>query len=459
MKLKKCLSWGLFLCLIFIINCGFLVVGHRGDPTKYPEETIQSDNSAFDSGADYVELDLHISKDNIAVVSHDDDLERMVGTNAIVSQNTFETLSKLQYSNGEHVISLEQLFEYYKNKPNAKFILETKVDHGVDKSNNLEKVIATSIKKYHMENRVMIHSFSAKSLYYFSQLLPNVERIFIVGSLKRINYDTLQYVNAVNVSSDLIKKYPNLVKWLHGSGKKIFVWAEMDESPKLWNWLINNNIDGVVTNFPATGFKYKVAKEGSKQIEINKDATYLGFTNEKTIMNPYQPVANKTKLSFLESIHVINSVQVGNQLYYQLGGNSFVKADYISFDLNYDNLNPYFNSQVKSPSHTKVKVYLTPDHLSYLHKHLSFNKSYKIYGFSGTSKNLWIKTNLGWVQAREILFTNLPINSFAFSRYQLLDANTRYNNIELLSFTVLHDSYTHQFNPNLKSFLNHKALS
>ncbi|EFB62325.1 hypothetical protein HMPREF9209_2132 [Lactobacillus gasseri 224-1] len=112
--------------MIFIFESGFLVIGHRGNPSKYPEETIQSDNSAFADGADYVELDLHVSKDNVLVVSHDRDLSRVVGSSVIVSQNNFSYLNTLKQANGESIISLDQLFDYYKDKPNTKFLLETK---------------------------------------------------------------------------------------------------------------------------------------------------------------------------------------------------------------------------------------------------------------------------------------------------------------------------------------------
>ena len=61
MKFKSQLFWALFFSLIFLTTSGFTVVGHRGDPIKYPEETIQSYESAINSGAYYVELDLQLS--------------------------------------------------------------------------------------------------------------------------------------------------------------------------------------------------------------------------------------------------------------------------------------------------------------------------------------------------------------------------------------------------------------
>lgn len=157
MKFKSRLVWVLFFSLVFFINSGFTVVGHRGDPIKYPEETIQADDSAFNSGADYVELDLQLSKDGVPVIAHDDDLFRVTHTHAIVSQNNFTALKQLQYDNGEHVMSLSELFKHYQNKPNTKFVLETKIDHGLNPSYELEDKIAQIVKKYHMQKRIMIH--------------------------------------------------------------------------------------------------------------------------------------------------------------------------------------------------------------------------------------------------------------------------------------------------------------
>ena len=63
MKFKSRLVWVLFFSLVFFINSGFTVVGHRGDPIKYTEVTIQAEDSSFNYGADFVELDLQLSMD------------------------------------------------------------------------------------------------------------------------------------------------------------------------------------------------------------------------------------------------------------------------------------------------------------------------------------------------------------------------------------------------------------
>lgn len=461
MKFKSRIIMILFLCSVFVLNSGFLVIGHRGFPTKYPEETIQSDDAAFQAGADYVELDVHLSKDNVLVVSHDDDLSRVTHTSAIVSQNNFTNLNQLSYSNGEHVISLDQLFDHYQNNPKAKFVIETKIDHGIDKSDHLERVLINCIKQHNMGDRVMIHSFSGKSLEYLSKLAPNIPRIFIVGSLKRINFDILQYINAVNVSSDLIKKDPFLVDWIHGTGRKIYVWTEMDETPSLWNWLVNNHIDGAVTNFPDTGYKYKLAMSGSKEYKVDRDAYYLGKDQITANVNPYRDVKSKSKIKNFEQVHVSNAYIVDNQTIYQIGDKRFVPASFISFDLTPQTIMPYEHLQIEVPKTKTAYVYSQPANTAKTNKILP-NKKISILGFSGSPKSLWINTKYGWVLGQDILFTGLNPTSVGFWYYKKLPEMNRYANLQLVNNLYLKTNYPINYFQQKQNFLqiiSYKALN
>ena len=52
---------------------------HRGDSSRFRENTIVAIESAISSGAAIVEIDVRISKDGEVVVLHDPTLERMWG--------------------------------------------------------------------------------------------------------------------------------------------------------------------------------------------------------------------------------------------------------------------------------------------------------------------------------------------------------------------------------------------
>ena len=444
MKLKSQLLKVLLFSFIFIFSSGFTVVGHRGDPIKYPEETIQSDNSAFNSGADYIELDLHLSKDGVLVISHDDDLFRVTHTHAIVSQNTFQSLKQLRYDNGEHVMSLNELFKYYKNRPNTKFVLETKIDHSIDHSYELENKIAKVVKKYHMENRIMIHSFSAASLFRLRKLMPHAYLILIVGSLKRINFSNLPQVNAVNVSSDIIQDHPFLIRWLHRVHRPVFVWAEMDESPSLWNWLINKNVDGVVTNFPATGFKYKLAKQGTKKYAIDRTAIYLGKDKTPIVTNPYIRISKKKYVYPNQKLHIMYGVRVDDRLYYQVAEKSFISAEFVNLDLTPQNITPYANKSIVAKPNKQVPLYTYPENTAKTNKYLNPDKTYKIQNFNGSPQSMWLYTKDGWIKASDILFYGF-FNKAELTILKNLPKISRYSNIALLSYPLPQSKISQSF--------------
>lgn len=441
MKYQSQLFKALIFSIIFITTSAFTVVGHRGDPSKYPEETIQSDNSAFNSGADYVELDLRLSADGELVVSHDDDLFRVTHTHAIVSQNYWQSLSQLTYDNGEHVLSLPELFDYYQKKPNTKFILETKIDHGLDPSYELEDQIAATVKKYHMEKRVMIHSFSAASLFHFRKIMPDAYLILIVGSLKRINFSNLPQVNAVNVSSDLILNHSWLIHWLHQLNKQVFVWTEMDESPDLWQWLINKNVDGVVTNFPSTGFKYKLAKEGTKKYSIHRKGSYFGKKKAKTMMNPYVRKMQNKYVYPGQKFEVMYGVRAHNQLYYQIANQTFISSEFVNMDLRPANIAPYQDKQIIAKPQKDVRIYRYPDNQAKTTKLLPANTLFKIQNFNGSPKSLWLFTSQGWIKARDILFYGF-FDDANWQNYRHLPRMSRYSNIALTPYLQLQPAKT-----------------
>ena len=50
------------------------IIGHRGDPSNYPENTLESAGGAYSEGADSVENDIHLTKDGQLYIRHDESL-------------------------------------------------------------------------------------------------------------------------------------------------------------------------------------------------------------------------------------------------------------------------------------------------------------------------------------------------------------------------------------------------
>ncbi|MCX5073087.1 glycerophosphodiester phosphodiesterase [Streptomyces sp. NPDC054949] len=70
-------------------------VGHRGDPYRVRENTLDSIRSAFARGADAVEIDVRLTRDRVPVVLHDETLQRLWGHDVRLDAVTAPQLKEL----------------------------------------------------------------------------------------------------------------------------------------------------------------------------------------------------------------------------------------------------------------------------------------------------------------------------------------------------------------------------
>lgn len=72
-----------------------VAVGHRGDPYRVRENTLASVHSALERGADAVEIDVRVTRDEVPVLLHDSSLERLWGYDRSVADVTHAELRDL----------------------------------------------------------------------------------------------------------------------------------------------------------------------------------------------------------------------------------------------------------------------------------------------------------------------------------------------------------------------------
>src|SRR6202161_3923041 len=69
------------------------VFGHRGSAGTHPENTLESFAAAVAAGVEYLEFDLHMTRDGEVVVSHDDHLDRNCGRPGVIRDLTYAELA------------------------------------------------------------------------------------------------------------------------------------------------------------------------------------------------------------------------------------------------------------------------------------------------------------------------------------------------------------------------------
>ncbi|MGB0719487.1 MAG: glycerophosphodiester phosphodiesterase family protein [Bdellovibrionales bacterium] len=71
------------------------IIGHRGCAGYAPENTLEGIHTAADMGVAWVELDVKLTRDQVPVLFHDEDLERITSTAGLVAETDFTDLREL----------------------------------------------------------------------------------------------------------------------------------------------------------------------------------------------------------------------------------------------------------------------------------------------------------------------------------------------------------------------------
>lgn len=91
------------LLLPFVVKAGMVdtsavvkgVTAHRGNSIAFPENTLPSFQGGINAHADWVELDIHKTKDGQIVVSHDATTKRTGDMDLVIANSTYEELQKV----------------------------------------------------------------------------------------------------------------------------------------------------------------------------------------------------------------------------------------------------------------------------------------------------------------------------------------------------------------------------
>lgn len=147
------------------------VAAHRGDSYNYYENTMTAFKMAHAVGADMIETDIHLTKDNHLVLIHDDTVDRTTNGSGRVCEMTFDEIRALNASDKnsyECVPTLEELFAWAQPL-DITFNLEIKEYNRGDNRARCEKCIDDTlalVEKYGLSKRIIINSFDAYVLEY-----------------------------------------------------------------------------------------------------------------------------------------------------------------------------------------------------------------------------------------------------------------------------------------------------
>ena len=229
---------------------GPLVIAHRGASGAAPENTIAAFELALSEGADAIELDVHLSRDDQPVVIHDFTLERTTSGAGVVGARTVRELKRLDAGGwhgvafrGQRIQTLQEVLERFRDR--TRFWIDLR--GGADLYPAIAERVVSALEIYDVLERALVQSFDYRTLAQIRQLNPEVR---IAASLAGSSADqALGVAGAVHaVCVDARDFTSALAGRIREAGLGCYVWLVNDPSDT--DRLVAAGVDGIITESP-----------------------------------------------------------------------------------------------------------------------------------------------------------------------------------------------------------------
>jgi glycerophosphoryl diester phosphodiesterase len=181
-----------------------------------PENTALSLVMAEQLGVDEIELDVRVSADGVAVISHDDDLSRVVGVDVAptVSGSDWRDLQALRLPRGQRLLTLREALELTQSDLQLEL-----------KSPQAPVVAAGVLAEYPGElRRCSFTSFEVSWLITARELMPNISRGVIAAAYDPTVAARAAAAQATWIYSGWDGLTPGVIDDLHQKGCKVGAW-------------------------------------------------------------------------------------------------------------------------------------------------------------------------------------------------------------------------------------------
>jgi glycerophosphoryl diester phosphodiesterase len=230
----------------------FVALAHRGG-AAHPElvgleNTLRAFRHATTLGYDYLETDVHVTRDGVLIAFHDDELDRVTNASGTIALLAHADILAARIADTEQIPTLRQLLQ---SLPQARFNIDLKSDATVT-------ALAALIDETGAHQRVLVGSFSHSRLKHFRRLLPQVATSaspWEVAILKFVPVVWLaDYLVNAAVAALQVPRFKGplevvttrFVRRMHAINKQVHVWT-IDDAPQM-ELLICRGVDGLITD-------------------------------------------------------------------------------------------------------------------------------------------------------------------------------------------------------------------
>ena len=231
------------------------VYAHRGASAFAPENTMEAFKLAVEMKADGIETDVHMTKDGVLVLMHDERIDRTTDGTGWIKDYTYEELSKYNanyHKEGYDFCRIPKLSELLQLANDTGILLNIEVKTDMVWYTDIEQKILDMVKEYGLENQVMYSSFNHYSLRKLKDLKPDapIGLLYMEGLYKIWNYavefgaEALHPVYLACFLDDYIQN-------CHKHNVCVNTWTVNREQDMIW--FKQQGVDSIITDNPKLG--------------------------------------------------------------------------------------------------------------------------------------------------------------------------------------------------------------
>lgn len=199
-----------------------LIIAHRGASAEQPENTLAAFRRALALKVDGIELDVHVTRDGVAVVFHDDDLRRLTGERGSLAARTWRELQKLRVRGTEPIPRLIDVLRLTRRRCVVQIEIKASVPVAP---------VVRAVRAARAADAVILASFSAEIVLAARELAPSIPRMLISegrGSPAAL-VRQLASCDAAGLSVD--HRAIRSAAWVRGINSRGFA---------VWSWTVND---------------------------------------------------------------------------------------------------------------------------------------------------------------------------------------------------------------------------
>lgn len=320
------------------------IIGHRGVPSLEDENTLESAKHAVALGADIVENDIYLTKDQQLVVMHDAMVDRTTTSTGKIEEMTLAQVQQLKSKHkGYKIPTLAEYFSSFKHNPNFVLMIEMK-----SADPRLVPKMQDEIKKYQVENQVVTTSFNIDQVARAQTLLPNIPRGLLVGSMPK-NYNNL--VNAKQINAD-VQTYNSSYNPAYRANLIALLEITKHRGISFWPWALNDETFkklyiagtyGITTNSAQLYSAYVVDVQvpQNMKVQVNQAVQVTAQLTQQDQTQSSQEISNFLVLSDSPKYELKNG-----QLRFSEKGTAYVLAGY-QYQIDPQNFYHIFSAPIK----------------------------------------------------------------------------------------------------------------